>query len=392
MKKLSVFSLIFSFLFILSCEDKEDIIPRTLNKTFGGSDDDYGYSVQQTTDGGYIIGGNTDSFGNGGDVYLVKTNSNGEEEWTKTFGGSDNDYGRSVQQTTDGGYVITGYTSSFGNGSTDVYLVKTNSNGEEEWTKTFGGSDYDYGYSVQQTTDGGYIIGGNTDSFGNGYFKDVYLIKTNSEGDSLWTKTFGGSHDDYGRSVQQTTDGGYIISGITTSFGNGGDVYLVKTNSEGDSLWTKTFGGSDYDYGRSVQQTTDGGYIISGYTFSFGNGSTTDVYLVKTNSNGEEEWTKTFGGSDDDYGYSVQQTTDGGYIIGGNTDSFGNGGDVYLVKTNSEGDSLWTKTFGGSDDDYGRSVQQKTDGGYIISGYTESFGNGYSDVYLIKTDSDGNLK
>ena len=183
MKKLYIISLIFSLLFILSCEDKEDIIPITFTKTFGGIDNDDAYSVQQTTDGGYIFTGYTRSFGNGGsdDLYLIKTNSDGEEEWTKTFGGSSSDYGRSVQQTTDGGYILTGYTTSFGNGGSDAYLVKTNSDGEEEWTKTFGGSSSDYGRSVQQTTDGGYVVAGYTTSFGNGRL-DFYLIKTDSDG------------------------------------------------------------------------------------------------------------------------------------------------------------------------------------------------------------------
>jgi len=351
-------------------------------KTYGGSGSDCGESVQQTSDRGYIIAGYTNSYGAGSsDVYLIKTDSAGDTLWARTYGGSDEDYGGSVQQTSDGGYIVAGETWSYGEGG-GVYLIKTDSFGDTLWTRTYGGSDEDY--SVQQTTDGGYIVVGETWSYGAGEC-DIYLIKTDFLGDTLWTKTYGGSEDDYGYSVQQTTDGGYIVAGNTWSYGIGeSDVYLIKTNDSGDTLWTRTYGGISYDVGRSVQQTTDGGYIVAGVTESYGAGSD-DVYLIKTNDSGDTLWTRTYGGISYDVGESVQQTTDGGYIVAGHTTSYGAGEcDIYLIKTNSLGDTLWTRTYGGISYDVGESVQQTTDGGYIVAGVTESYGAGSDDVYLIK--------
>ncbi|MBA7530077.1 hypothetical protein ES705_22280 [subsurface metagenome] len=359
-------------------------------KTYGGIEWDFGFSVQQTTDNGYIITGYTKSFGVGSnDVYLVKTDINGDTLWTKTYGGISSDKGWSVQQTTDNGYIITGCTMSFGPGGEDFYLIKTDANGDTLWTRAYGGPGiYDYGYSVQQTTDNGYIIVGYTNSFGAGNY-DVYLVKTDKNGDTLWTKTYGGTAYDVGWSVQQTADNGYIITGWTSSFGAGGyDVYLIKTDENGDTLWTKTYGGPIYDYGRSIQQTTDNGYIIAGYTRSFG--PTIDVYLIKTDSLGDTLWTRTYGETGNpsthaDKAFSVQQMPDDGYIIVGWTDSFGTGDDdVYLLKTDMNGDLLWTQVYGGPLDDRGYSIQQTTDNGYIIAGYTRSFGAGDYDVWLLR--------
>jgi len=354
-------------------------------RIYGGSDRDVAYSVQQITDGGYIITGSTRSFGAGyEDVWLLKTDTNGDTLWTRIYGGSSIDYGYSVQQTSDGGYIVAGYTMSFGAGIHDVWLLKTDADGDTLWTHTYGGSSSDAAYSVQQTTDGGYIVAGYTWSFGAG-LSDLWLIKTDANGDTLWTHTYGGSSIDWGRSVRQTTDGGYIIAGHTMSFGAGSDdVWLLKTDADGDTLWTHTYGGSSSDAAYSVQQTTDGGYIVAGETFSFGAGRY-DVWLLKTDTNGDTLWTHTYGGSDVDWGQSVRQTTDGGYIITGKTGSFGAGmADVWLIKTDANGDSLWTRIYGGSDDDYGWYVQQTDDGGYIVAGYTYSFGAGWSDVWLLK--------
>ena len=357
-------------------------------KTYGGSSGAGASSVQQTSDGGYIVAGNI----NGAvstDVYLVKTNASGDTVWTRTYGGTGNDAGYSVQQTADGGYIVVGYTLSF-SASRDVYLIKTDSSGDTLWTKSYGGAGNDIAYSVQQTADLGYIVTGYTSSHGAGA-QDVYVIKTNASGDTLWTRTYGGTGDDEGSSVQQTSDGGYIVAGLTSSFGTGTYyAYLIKTNPSGDTLWTKTYGWGLAAEGSSVQQTSDGGYIVTGYTYPSA-ATTYDVFLVKTNSVGDTLWTRTWGGAGADYGYSVRQTTDGGYIVAGTTRlSPLEDVNVYLAKTSASGDTLWTMKYGGGADDEGYSVQQTTDGGYIIAGFTNSFGANYA-VYLIKTDANGSI-
>ena len=391
------FAVLFATLVFLSaiagCASGRTAPEEEWNKSFGGTNHDSASSVQQTTDGGYILVGLTRSYGaGGGDAWLVKTNSNGSEMWNRTFGDANFDTGYSVQQTTDGGYILVGYTNSYGAGGTDCWLVKTDSNGTEAWNKTFGGLSYEEAYSVQQTTDGGYILAGRTRSYGAGK-DDCWLVKTYSNGTEVWNKTFGGTDYDWAKSVQQTTDGGYILAGGTESYGDGlQDVWLLKTDSSGNEQWNKTFGGTGFESSMSVQQTEDGGYILAGYTTSYGSGSN-DFWLLKIDCNGTEQWNQTFGGTDADLAFSVQQTPDGGYILTGYTISYGAGYmDFWLVKTDSSGNEQWNKTFGGPNFDEARSVQQTVDGGYILAGYTGwipegfkySYGTGDSDFWLIK--------
>ncbi|MFC1849286.1 hypothetical protein ACFL27_03660 [candidate division CSSED10-310 bacterium] len=383
-------------LIMSACDDDDDdepvatatptatptMIPDAIEKTFGGLASDFAHSVQQTSDGGYILAGSTNSFGAGGsDVYLIKTDNALTEEWSMTFGGLLDDGANSVQQTSDGGYIIGGYSDSFGPGLRDIFMIKTDSTGTEEWRKIFGDSESnDCGNSVQQTSDGGYIITGYTAAPDNNY--DFFLLKTDGAGNPVWLVNLGGTGNDVGNSVLQTSDGGYICAGSRGS--NGNDVFLLKTDSAGIVEWSNTFGGAYEDFAHSVFQTSNGGYIVAGQIKSDVDGMD-NVYLIKTDDRGNEEWSKTFGGSDRDTGNSVQQTSDGGYVVAGSTRSSGAGeDDVILIKTDNTGIEEWSKNFGGTEGDSGHAVLQTSDGSFIIAGVTESYGAGSHDIYVIK--------
>ena len=364
--------------------------PDTLwTRAYGGTSDDHGASVQQTNDGGFIITGRTDSYGAGSsDVWLIKTDTNGDTVWSKTFGGSGEDFGNDVQLTNDGGYIVTASTFSFGSGGSEAWLLRTDSNGDTLWTKTIGGSGGDWIVSVQQTSDGGYITTGGTRNFGaNG--ADLWIIRTDSNGNILWTKLFGGTGYDSGISIRPTIDNGYILTGETNSFGSGDfDIWLLKIDAIGDTLWTRTLGGSNWEYSKSLQQMDDGGYIIAGWTQSFGAGLT-DAWLIRTDANGDTIWTHTYGSSNWDKGYSIQQTEDGGFVVAGVTWSFGAGSaDVWLIRTDNQGDTIWTSTYGGTNSDGSVSVVYTSDGGLVLIGWTESFGAGGSDVWLIRLEGE----
>jgi len=365
----------------------------TFQRTYGGVYYDSGFRVLETSDHGYIIVGTTRSFSNDTtDIYVIRTDKVGDTLWTKTYGGNLWDSGVAIQHVSDGGYIIAAASNSIDPGNYDIYLIKINTSGETLWTKSVGGQATDYAHSLQTTSDGGYVVLAHTLSFGNGSM-DFYLLKFDQKGDTLWTKTYGGAQSDWGSTVQQTRDGGFILVGDTKSFDDSnGDVYLIKTDVNGDILWTKTYGGGDYDRGYHVIQTNDNGYIIAGVTKSFGAGDY-DLYIIKTDAAGDTLWTKTLGGTRSDGAYFVQQTTDGGYIIAGNVVSIGFGAsDAYLVKLNSAGITLWTRFFGGIKNDVASCVRQTADGGFVIVGSSESFttGQGY-DVYLIKTNESGDI-
>ena len=308
-------------------------------------------------------------------------------QWT--IGGTGSDAAYSIIQTTDGGYVMAGSTGSFGAGNDDMYIVKFDANGTLQWSKTVGGTGNDYCISIIQTTNGGYVVAGFTKSFGAGNY-DFYIGKLDGSGTLQWSKTIGGVWDDYARSIIQTTDGGYAMAGYTASFGMSLDIYIVKLDASGNLQWTRTLGGTGADYCWSMIQTTDGGYTVAGHTSSFGAGNY-DFYIGKLDSSGTLQWTRTLGGTSADYCWSIIQTTDGGYSMAGHTESFGAvSGNIYILKLDGSANIQWSKTIGATATDIASSNIQTTDGGYAVAGHTNSFGVGSYDIYLVKLDANGN--
>jgi hypothetical protein len=319
-------------------------------------------------------------------------------QWALAYGGSDSDVARAIQQTNDGGYIIAGETRSFGAGLNDIWVLKLDLNGALIWQRTYGGSDSDIARTIQQTGDGGYIVAGGTESFGAG-LSDIWILKLDSDGSVEWQQTYGGSYDDAARSLSQTSDGGYIVAGNTESFGDRLiDIWVLKLDSNGSVEWQQVYGADEYDFASSIQQTSDEGYIVAAFTYSF-----TDYYtegwILKLDSKGAIEWQRIYGASgpgpskdESDYFYSIQQTDDGGYIAAGATSSFGAGvNDAWLLKLSSNGAIEWQRTYGSSESDFSNSIQQTGDGGYIVAGYTESYGAGANDFFVLKLYSDGNV-
>jgi len=358
------------------------------------------YDIQATDDGHYILAGNYCTPATGGDIMLVKLDDTaGDFLWTQTYGGSLDDQGLAVQQTSDGGYIVTGATKSYGAGNWDVFLLKMDANGDSLWMKTYGGTRSDGSWAVFQTADGGYFIAASTESYGAGA-SDIWLLRTDADGDTLWTKTYGGTGHDaiWPEDLKWTlvkarptpVDGGCIIATFSNSFGDGDyDMWLLKTDADGDTLWTKFYGGPEDELGHfmDIRVTLDGGYIVAGSTYSYGVGTPAEnnVYLVKTDEKGDIQWTKTYGGLEEDEGFVVQQTTDGGYILSTYSYSYGAGGsDIYLIRTDENGDIRWTKAIGGASNEAGRILIQTADGGYIAGGSTHSYGAGQADAYVVK--------
>jgi len=378
-------------------------------KCLGGTSNDYAYSIQQTSDGGYVVAGytgsnNGDVSGNhgSGDFWVVKLDAGGNLQWQKCLGGTGYDEANSIQQTSDGGYVVAGFTLSTngdvsGNhGGYDYWVVKLDAGGNLQWQKCLGGTGYDEANSIQQTSDGGYVVAGYTESTdgdvsGNHGGSDYWVVKLDAGGNLQWQKCLGGTSSDYAYSIQQTSDGGYVVAGYALS--TNGDVsgihgsqdsWVVKLDVGGNLLWQKSLGGTSSDYAYSIQQTSDGGYVVAGFTESTdgdvsGNHGGRDYWVVKLDAGGNLQWQKCLGGTDDDYAFSIKQTSDGGYVVAGKTystngDVSGNHGfnDNWVVKLDAVGNLQWQNCLGGMSDDVAFSIKQSSDGSYVVAGYTGS--------------------
>lgn len=351
------------------------------NLTFGGPYADGAWCLQETDDGGFILVGSSASRGEGSDLFLIRTDRAGRCNWTRTWGGSAEDAGYFVQQTLDGGFIVTGSTKSYSMGEELLWLLKTDRNGNLSWERTFGGfvsSAGDGGWSVNETDDGGYIITGYTQSQGKGR-KDLWLLKTDGQGNKVWDRTFGGRNDDVGMSVLQSRDGGYIVAGRTASFGKGGDdIWLLKTDLLGKEQWNRTFGGSQDDAGFQVLEAEDG-YVLVGRTES--GSDKMKIILIKVNPDGRKLWERSYSGSS---ASSLQSTVDGGYVIAGRIDNIDTGRDALIIKTDSAGREEWSMIRGGRGDDIGTFAIQDRDGSYMMAGITDSYGNGREDAWLVK--------
>lgn len=357
------------------------------NKTYTGEDSQYGFSVLEVASGGYVVGGYafTYAIDDQCDYILLKTTADGTLEWNKTYNNAQYDRARMMVAASDGGYAIVGYSMNKDEPYYRTFLVKTFSNGTLDWSQTYGGLSRQYAYSAVATSDGGYAITGIIRST-VAYNAHVYLIKTSSDGSMLWSKTYDNFLEfSRGYSVIQTSDGGYAITGIAGSM-----AFLLKTDGNGTFQWSKAFSLGSYEtYGYIVRQTSDGGYAIAGCVYT--DDYSEDVCLIKTDKNGALQWNKTYGGSGDQRASSMVLTSNGEYIIAGSAETEYSM-NAMLLKVDANGVEKWMKIYNSTDESYGQSLVAASDGGYAIAGYTYTKTSDTADVYLIKTDADGTMQ
>ena len=363
----------------------------TFGKTFGEPfTNEIGYSILQNTDSSIIILGGTEN--NNYDMTIMKTNREGLMIWENIFGGSGLDIAYNLEKTTDGGYLISGTTNSYGQGESDCWLIKTDYLGTIVWNKTYGTPGLENGgQSIE--IDEGYLLLGDTYN-PEDQNQNIFLIRANSLGDTLWTKEFGDRETDYGADIVATIDGGYMILGSTKQFSLlNFDIWMIKIDGGGIEQWNKYHGGGSDDYGQTILYLSDGTYLIKAISNSFGD-ENSSVVLLKTDQFGNELWTKSFGGTKSEAGNTIRETDNGSFIMVSSKYNYGsNDYDVWLIKIDKNGFVEWEQTFGGVNSDLGLSVALTLDGGYILTGSTGTVGNGdenSSDLWLIKTDSEGN--
>ena len=358
---------------------KAGYLLKAWDKTYGGEAWDGAQSIIKTKDKNYLIVGSSVSYSKGSsDAWVFKIDKNGNKIWEKTFGGKYGDEANSVIETEDG-YLIAGSTSSFGD--YDVWIIKIDKNGNKLWDKTFNIKDIDEPVSLLETEDG-YIIAGNTQPYkGDNY--DIWIMKIDKNGNKIWNKMYGGSDWDQAGSIIKTKNG-FIIAANTRSYGKGGNnIWIIKIDKNGNKVWDKVIGDLGTQASYSIIEIIDG-YIIAGIN-NFYDNSWIDAWVIKIDKNGNKIWDKTFGGKNTDIPKSITKTEDG-YIIAGYTDSYSNGkDDTWIVKTDKDGNKIWDKTLGGKSWDRAKSII-KTEDGYLVLGNTRSFGNGIYDAWIIKLE------
>ena len=377
------------FIMCVPCSSSEQVV---FQRTYGGSLINEGRSVQQTLDGGYIIAGSTSSFGYGAtDVLLIKTDSLGNGVFMKTYGGSNVDIGYSVLQLSDSGYVVAGYTNSFGNGGYDAYLVRTDKNGDTLWTKTYGGADWDFVYSLKQTSDGGFVMAGNTYSYGNGS-SDAWVLKTNSNGDSLWQRTFITNDDAFLNSIDSGFNNRYITAGYETNAANdSNNIIAASVSSKGDYLWFYSYEDTLNIQARVVHSLSDSIYLIGGRVIL--DSVQTNGFLLKIDTNGHQLWVNEAmlliqAGLNDLFDFV--ELPNSNFVLAATNTFYGGGGiDIYQEFTDSDGNYLSAPSHGGLGTDIGYSINRTSDNGFIMVGETNTYGPGLKAVYLVKTDSLG---
>ncbi len=307
--------------------------------------------------------------------------------WQTTYGGTGYEHAEAVEQTSDGGFVFTGPTTSYGEPNGDVYIVKTDDKGGVIWSRMYGGGDQDFSTQIRQLPGGGYVVGANTLSYGAGG-SDTWLLRLDEAGDTVWTRTYGGGDEDYLDDVRLLPDG-FLLVGSTYNYGAMlADVLVIRTDENGDSVWTRTYGGKDYQFGTAICVTADEDYVIAGSWFSYITGHT-DVYIAKITESGDLLWEQTYGGAYEDYAADICETHDGGLMIVGTTNADGPPwSDIYVIKTDATGDSVWTATFGSTGWDGGASICRTFDDYYVVAGHYQGVS---TDVFMAKLDIDGNV-